>query len=141
MPDQNEFRGWAKVEVMGHQSHIGYVVTEVYGQACMFRVDSPAVPESEVVLAAGSYDDEGRYCPAGSTVKRHAIEAVTVLIGSGSIYRIIPCTEEVALAAIRPSRTPFSLIKLPETVLLNPGETPVQTGYADDDIEGDGKDY
>ena len=29
---QAQFNGWAKVEVMGHQTHIGYVRTEAYGK-------------------------------------------------------------------------------------------------------------
>lgn len=50
--NQAEFKGWAKVEVMGHQSHIGYVTTEAYGQAVLFRIDRPELPECEQTLEA-----------------------------------------------------------------------------------------
>ena len=76
MENQAEYKGWAKVEVMGHQSHIGYVSTEAYGAAVLFRIDRPAIPEI-------------------------AVEPISVLVGAGSIYRIIPCSEEVAIAAIQ----------------------------------------
>lgn len=100
MENQAKFEGWAKVEVMGHQSHIGFVTTEAYGQAVMFRIDQPELPECEETLRRGEYSDDG-YVPAGAVVKRSKTEAASVLVGSGSIYRITPCTEEAALVAIR----------------------------------------
>ena len=45
--NQASFSGWAKVEVMGHQSHIGFVRTEAYGQAVMFRIHTPELPVRE----------------------------------------------------------------------------------------------
>jgi hypothetical protein len=48
---QAQFNGWARVEVMGHQTHIGYVRTEAYGAAVLFRVDTPDLPEREYVRA------------------------------------------------------------------------------------------
>src|SRR5271167_4465859 len=117
---QNEFKGWAKVEVMGHQSHIGYVVTEAYGQAVMFRIDQPAIPEEERVLTEREYTSAG-YLPAGTVVKQPAIDGVTVLVGSGSIYRIIPCTESVAIKAVRETqRKPLVLVRLPDCLALPP---------------------
>lgn len=120
MPEQTQatFNGWAKLEIMGHQSHIGYVTTEAYGQAVMFRIDQPEVPESEDVLTESDWICNQRV-PAGAVVKREKIEAVTVLVGSGSIYRIIPCTEAVAMKAIRDGqRRPLSLVRLPESVAI-----------------------
>ena len=90
MENQAEYKGWAKVEVMGHQSHIGYVSTEAYGAAVLFRIDRPAIPEI-------------------------AVEPLSVLVGAGSIYRIIPCSEEVAIAAIqKEQRRPLAIVKLAE---------------------------
>ena len=71
---QAEFRGWAKVEVMGHQSHTGYVTTEAYGQAVLFRIDQPEVPEVEEVLITTDWVGDQR-CPPGTVVKRPQIDA------------------------------------------------------------------
>ena len=116
--NQASFNGWARVEVMGHQTHIGYVKTEVYGAAVMFRVDAPQLPEREFVLEEPAYVD-GSWTPAGATVKRAAVEGASVLVGVGSIYRIIPCTEAAALKAIENlGRSELKLISLPERALL-----------------------
>jgi hypothetical protein len=111
---QANFEGWARVEVMGHQTHIGFVRTEAYGAAVMFRVDAPELPEREYVLESPEYVD-GRWTPAGATVQRPAVKGHSVLVGAGSIYRIIPCDEAAALKAIETSgRTELKLISLPE---------------------------
>ena len=113
---QAEFKGFARVEIMGHQTHIGYVTTEAYGQAVLFRIDRPALPEVEEALATAEWIGQQR-CPPGTIVKRGSIDAATVLVGSGSIYRIIPCTEEIALRAIRESEhRPLFIVKLPEVL-------------------------
>ena len=128
---QNEFKGWAKVEVMGHQSHIGFVTTEVYGSAVLFRIDQPEIPEDERVSDRDGYLD-GRRVPKGTTIKRGAIAPATVLVGSGSIYRIMPCTEAAALKAIEQSVSrPLIPIGLPDLPAL---ESPSIEDYdADDD--------
>ena len=35
MPEQQQatFKSWAKIEVLGHQSHVGFVRTEAYADA------------------------------------------------------------------------------------------------------------
>jgi len=111
---QSKFEGWARVEAMGHNTHIGFVRTEVYGAAVLFRVDQPGAPERDYVLERPEMTQNGTYAPAGSAVKRLARDPVTVLIGAGSIYRMIPCTEEAALLAIeREQRAPLMLVSLP----------------------------
>lgn len=118
MENQNQFSGYAKVEVMGHQSHVGMVTTEVYGQAVLFRIDSPEIPEREETL---QYPERvgDCYCPKGTIVKRPKIESVSVLVGSASIYRLTPCTEEVArIEAERTTNRPLLLVRLPEGVAL-----------------------
>lgn len=118
--NQAEFKGWARVEVMGHQSHVGFVTTEAYGQAVLFRIDQPEIAEVEETLQAAEWTDLGRM-PAGTVVKRGRIEGVSVLVGSGSIYRIIPCSEAAALKAIRESqRRPLMIVKLAEGKALEP---------------------
>jgi len=120
---QSEFQGWAKVEVMGHQSHIGYVKTEAYGAAVLFRIDSTGAPEREYTLEAPEYAEEitgvRRYCPNGTVVKRKERPPVSVLVGAGSIYRIIPCTEGVALQTIeREQRSELMVVSLPAGAAL-----------------------
>ena len=118
---QAQFSGWARVEVMGHQTHIGYVRTEAYGAAVLFRVDTPELPEREYELARPEWCGE-TYCPAGTKVKRAAEPGVSVLIGAGSIYRMIPCTEEAARKAIESSRrTELKLVALPPAKELAAG--------------------
>lgn len=113
-PDQqNEFKGFAKVEVMGHQSHIGYVTTEVYGAAVLFRIDQPALAEETRTLTEKEWHD-GRYLHPGSVVKEAAIPGASVLVGAGSIYRIVPCSEEVCMRAIRAGvRRPLLVVSEP----------------------------
>ncbi len=123
MNETSEFSGWAKVEVMGHQSHIGFVKTEAYGAAVLFRVDSPGAPEREYTLESPEYAEHvngvRQYCPKGAVVKRKERPPVTVLIGAGSIYRIIPCTEAVALQTIeREQRSELMVVSLPEAAAL-----------------------
>lgn len=124
---QAQFNGWARVEVMGHQQHIGYVRTEVYGGAVLFRIDTPELSDREYVLAEPAYvsftEGDGakksKWCPAGSTVQRVACPGVSVLVGAGSIYRICPCTEDAALKAIDATeRAELKLIALPNVAAL-----------------------
>jgi hypothetical protein len=111
--NQAEFKGWARVEVMGHQSHVGLVTTEAYGAAVLFRIDQPEIPEAEETLTESTWIGNTTL-PPGTIVQCGKIEAVSVLVGAGSIYRIIPCTEEVARKAIRENqRRPLIAVKLP----------------------------
>lgn len=115
---QAQFNGWAKVEVMGHQTHIGYVRTEAYGQAVMFRIDQPEFPARQYVLDKPAFAD-GKWTPAGATVERPAILGCSVMVGAGSIYRIVPCTEEAARRAIESEmRSELKLIELPVNLRL-----------------------
>lgn len=110
---QSQFNGWARVEVMGHQTHIGFVRTEAYGQAVMFRIDTPERPEREYILEEPEYV-EGRWTPQGSKVLRAACPGLSVLVGAGSIYRIVPCSEAAAWKAIDSTqRAELKLIELP----------------------------
>jgi hypothetical protein len=137
---QASFSGWAKVEVMGHQSHIGFVKTEAYGAAVLFRIDSPGAPEREYVLESPEYacpieasPDLRSWCPVGTKVKRQARPPVTVLVGAGSIYRIIPCTEAVATATIeREQRAELIVVALPEGKAL-----PAPESIDEDEEESD----
>lgn len=142
---QSEFSGWAKVEVMGHQSHIGFVKTEAYGGAVLFRIDSPGAPEREYTLESPEYAESApglrSWCPKGTVVKRKARSPVTVLVGAGSIYRIIPCTEAVALRAIeQEQRAELMVVSLPANVqlpALEADDSPFDDSPFDDSGERD----
>lgn len=133
--DQASFSGWAIVEILGHSRHIGFVTTQAFGAAVLFRVDSPELPEREYELRKGEYvhDDSGtRYAEAGSKVRAPLRPGSTVLVGSGSIYRIVPCTEEAARKAIDSMEPrPLTLLALPPERALAAGAT-VATVEAED---------
>lgn len=135
--NQAEFRGWAKVEVMGHQSHVGYVTTEAYGQAVLFRIDQPSIAGAEDTLQAGEWVGDV-FAGVGSVVQRPAIEAASVLVGSGSIYRIVPCDEATAMAAIRANqRRPLLVVKLVQDPKRLAARDSFDDPYtADDDPDG-----
>ena len=95
MPERQPLDTWAVVEIMGHERAAGHVTEEVFGGACMFRVD---VPETE---------QNGR-----------KTEARTEYIGVASVFRLTPCTEEAARVIARQIEyyRPPSLIDLHRTL-------------------------
>lgn len=131
MSDQQaRFDGWAIVEVMGHQRFAGYVTTEAYGQAVLFRIDVPPLDEREFTLTLPGWVS-GEWMDAGTKVKREAVAGYSKLIGAGSIYAITPCTEEAARAAVESmQQRPLILVSLTQSKAL------ITT--AADDGEGDG---
>ncbi len=146
---QAKFDGWAIVDVLGHQRYVGYVTTEAYGQAVLFRIDVPALDARERVTKQPGYHG-GRYLPAGTTVQEGAVEGYTKLIGAGSIYAISPCTKEAALTAVEDmqSRPLMNIALPPERALPESVECPVCHSTAspcdcetadngDDDFEDD----
>lgn len=117
---QSKFLGWAVVELLGHRKETGFVTTQAFGQAVLFRVDVPELPEREFVLEAPEYAD-GRYCPKGTKVKRVASPARSCLVAPGSLYAINPCSEEAALKVIERSiARPLIILELPEQSALPP---------------------
>jgi hypothetical protein len=44
---QSAFEGWAVLEIFGHQTYAGFVTTQTFGQAVLFRVDVPPLAERE----------------------------------------------------------------------------------------------
>lgn len=130
---QSKFEGWAIIEMMGHRREIGYVTTEHYGAASLFRVDSPAFEEREYELTRPEWirTERGvdREAPIGSKVKRAGIPAKSCLVGPASIYALNPCTEETARKAIEVGvHRPLILLSVPEHAQLK---------AADDFIDGD----
>jgi hypothetical protein len=120
---QANFEGWAIVEMMGHQQEIGFVTTQAFGQAVMFRIDTPELPEREFTLTTPEYVG-GSWTPVGAKVRRESSPARSRLVSPGSLYAINPCTEEAARTAIeKASRRPLILLEAPKLgALLAPGE-------------------
>jgi len=141
MENQTEFKGWAVVEVMGHQRHIGYVETQTFGAACLFRVDTPELPEREYEIKRPEWIDGEGTCPAGTKVRRAASPACSVLVGSASIYRIIPCSEELAREQIdsRTSR-PLIVVSRPPKALAAAANDRCCECAGPDDVDEDGCD-
>lgn len=137
-PKQSNFEGWAIVEMMGHRKEIGYVTTEAYGQAVMFRVDTPGLDEREFTLNRPEYartENGQQWCPVGTKVKRPAVQPRSCLVAPSSLYAINPCSEEAARTAIeRNIERPLIAIELPTNVAALPA---VQEVSDDDDQEGD----
>lgn len=95
------FRGWAVVEVMGHQTHMGFVYSVNFGSAVLFQIDAPGFPEQTLPAphamrcrVAGAADDQAYLVPKGAMVRRLAVPGSTIYVGAASIYRIRPTTEE-----------------------------------------------
>lgn len=113
--EQSNLSGWCIVEMMGHRREIGFVTTQAFGQAILFRVDTPELPEREFTLTAPEYAEleiGGRqWCPAGTKVKRPSSPARSCLVAPASLYAINPCSEEAARTAIE-HNTPRPLIAL-----------------------------
>jgi hypothetical protein len=111
---QSKFEGWAIVELMGHQREIGYVTTEYYGAACLFRVDVPDLPEREFILTRPQWNDGDRL-NIGTKVRRAAVAGRSRLLGVGSLYAVNPCTEEAARVAIEEGvARPLIVLELPK---------------------------
>lgn len=124
---QAKFEGWAVVEMMGHQREIGFVTTEYFGGAALFRVDTPEIPEREYELKRPQWIG-AQHVPAGSKVKRSGIPAKSRFVAPGALYALTPCTEETARQAIE-EMVPRDVIlleikqgSLPAMVEALPGE-------------------
>ena len=139
MTEQSSFSGWAIVEMMGHRKEIGYVTTENYGAASLFRVDTPGLEEREYELERPEWvgiNGAYREAPIGSKVRRTGVPARSVLIGPGSIYALNPCTEETARKAIESGiNRPLILLSVPEGKQLLAVEDVDDADFADSDHE------
>ncbi|WP_331300321.1 hypothetical protein [Methylobacterium oryzae] len=82
MKENNTFKTWAVVEVMGHVEFAGFVQQEVIAGIHMLRVDVP---------------------------KTEHLEAFTKYIAPNALYGISPCTEQTARARAEANGShPFS---------------------------------
>lgn len=119
-PKQTHFEEWAVCELMGHRKEIGFVTTQAFGPAVLFRVDTPELPAREYVLERPEYVD-GRYCPIGTKVQRPANSGKSCLVAPQSLYALNPCTEAAAMALIeRNIARPLIILELPKQAALPP---------------------
>jgi hypothetical protein len=131
---QSNFEGWAILEIFGHQKYAGFVQTEYYGTACMFRCDVPPLKEREQVTKGGCYveteTDSRSWVPPGSTVKKPATIGYSKLFGVGAIYSMTPCDEQAALRATEELQPrSLMLVSLPPEKALAAGAEPVSRDY------------
>jgi hypothetical protein len=138
--EQAKFTGWAVVEMMGHRKEIGYVTTEAYGSAVLFRVDTPELPEREITLTSPEYVETApglrSWCPAGTKAKRAAVQARSCLVAPSSLYAMNPCTEQAARAAIERSFVrPLILVEMPAGMAALSAPEPADD-FDDDDSLG-----
>jgi hypothetical protein len=78
--EQTNFSSWAIVELFGHQREIGFVTARYFGTACLFQIDVPELPEREYTLEHDAIVDD-KWAPAGSVVKKKAVQARSRLVG------------------------------------------------------------
>jgi hypothetical protein len=123
----SNFEGWAVVELFGHQREVGFVTTQVFGAAVLFRIDTPELPEREYTLERPEQVKQGNshlWGTIGSKVKRESVPAKTKLVGPSAIYAMTPCTEQTARMAIeRMIQPPVILLELaPQKALPSAAE-------------------
>jgi hypothetical protein len=120
---QAKFEGWAVVELFGHQRETGFVSTEYFGQAAMFRIDVPELPEREYELERPEYIGV-QLAPKGTKVRRDAVPGRTRLVNPSALYALNPCSEEAARKAVESLvRRELSIISLPEGKQLTAAES------------------
>jgi hypothetical protein len=131
MEQNAQFEGWAIIEVYGHQQAIGFVSTRYFGNSCLFQVDTPEISERDFTLESPQYV-EGKWTSEGAKVRKKARASSSQMLGPGSIFRMTPCSEEVALNAVdRMSSREIVVLEIPKDKVreLLPGESKPQAGY------------
>lgn len=115
MSEQQEtFEGFAIVQIMGHSKEAGYCKTFYFGNTAMLRIDVPELPEREIILPRPEWDAKGNMIPKGAKVRKDAVQGRTPLLGMQSIFRLDPCTKEVAMAALEAmTPRPIKLLEMP----------------------------
>lgn len=115
MENQARFEGWAILELNGHNKEIGFVTTEYFGGPALFRVDQPELPSREYELTRAQWID-GNFAGPGSKLQREALQGKTCYVSPMSIYRLNPCSEEVARKGIEEMLSaPIKILHLVES--------------------------
>lgn len=140
-----KFEGWAVVELFGHGKAIGFVTTEYFGTACLFRVDTPGRDGRDYELEKPEWGTDpdnlhSMLLPKGTKVKRQAMPARSRLIGPSAIFAINPCSEELAKRTLeRDEPRPLIAVEIPKDAIRRlPGETYDAIGDDEpEDYDGD----
>jgi hypothetical protein len=99
---------------MGHNKEIGFVETCYFGGPALLRVDQPSMPAREYELTRPQWIGD-RMAGAGSKIQREELPGKTVYVGPSSIFRMTPCSEEVARKAIEAMiQPPIKILHLVE---------------------------
>jgi hypothetical protein len=132
---QAKFEGWAVIELFGHQREAGFVTTEYFGGAAMFRIDVPELPERDYETTYPEYIGS-QLTPAGTKVRREAVPGRTRYIGPSAVYALNPCTESAVRKACESLvKRELSIISLPEgkqLVAAGEAQYPEEDQYDDD---------
>jgi hypothetical protein len=96
---QNHLETWAVVELMGHQKEVGFVTTQYYGTACMFKIDVPDLPEREKTLHRPQWVGD-TLVPAGTVIRLPPEPGRSRMVGVSAVYALNPCDQETAMKVI-----------------------------------------
>lgn len=138
----NSIDTWAIVEIMGHQQCAGRARTEAFGGVVMLRVDTPELPERKRTRQRWNYERR-----ANEEYEEVApLEpSYTQWIGMGSIYRLTPCTEQMAVEFVdRHRRQPIQELNVRAAVagaLPDQSENAIGDDAVVDDFEDDDDDF
>jgi hypothetical protein len=97
--EQNHLETWAVVELMGHQKEVGFVTTQYYGGACMFKIDVPDLPEREKTVTRPQWVGD-TLVPAGTVIRLPAEPGRSRMVGVSAVYALNPCDQETAMRVI-----------------------------------------
>ncbi len=119
--DPGKLETWAIVEIMGHQRFAGFVQTVPMGGAAMIRIDVPEIPDDEEKYQEyESAGPDGRQMLVTKTRPRKGSPAFTKFFGVSSIFALTPCSQEVAIAAVRSFRAaPVTILTMPQRQALS----------------------
>jgi hypothetical protein len=134
---QNHLETWAVIELMGHQKEVGFVTTQYYGAACMFKIDVPELPEREKALTRATWI-EGKHVPSGTVVKQAAQPGRTRMVGVSSVYALNPCDRETAISVLEEtSSRDIQIVSLAgaKQLPLQAADTPEDEDEDDEDDE------
>lgn len=137
MDQQARFEGWAVIELFGHQREAGFVTTQYFGNAAMFQLDVPELPEREWILERPEWIDNV-LAREGSKVKKEATPGRSRLINPSAVYAMNPATEEAVRKALDNGSRKIKLIELAETQQISAGEPTIgEEGEEDQTVDYD----
>jgi hypothetical protein len=97
--EQNRLETWAVVELMGHQKEVGFVTTQYYGGACMFKIDVPDLPEREKTVTRPQWVGD-TLVPAGTVIRLPAEPGRSRMVGVSAVFALNPCDQETTMKLI-----------------------------------------